>query len=345
MIIRIVAKWRFYIFVFGLMPGWAAATASDMAAPGEGGTTNWLPLGLESYEPSAFGYTKNNDDVHFENFKISVQFPFMPHLTSDLLGDRNRIYFSFTGVFAFYIGDRYSGPVVGQEYNPQLFWRHLWSCKDAGSDKYTPNPYYLVPSSSDNSEAKSAASAASGGSLNCYIMLGYNHDSNGQIIDSQEQFLQTARQQGLAAAYDSVSRGWDYIGIDGKFIPYWGPHDKVTLYPMLKYFLADGLLQGNPEELHYWEHPTDAKPRRDVDGLSLLAKYQHRLGSWDTKVALGYTTGYEHAFQYNTERLEAGVVVKELPIVFWVQNGYVSDLSRYYHSVRGYGVQVEIGSF
>jgi hypothetical protein len=192
--------------------------------------------------------------------------------------------------------------------------------------------------------AESPTSARTG-NLDCYFTIGYNHDSNGQVINSEAQFLDTAHQQGIATAYDAISRGWDYIGINGKFIPYWDRTQRVTLYPMLKYFLSDGLLQGTPEELHDWEHPADGKPRKYVDGVSGLAKYQRRLGPIDTKLAVGYTTGYQHMFRYNTWRFEAGVKLLELPIVFWTQNGYMSDLSRYYTKVRGYGVQIEIGSF
>jgi len=91
----------------------AMATATDFAVPTETHPAHEMPLGLEAYEPNAFGYTKNNDDVHYENFKVSVEIQLMRLHTNDL----NRAYFSFTGMFAFYIGDRESGPVVGQESN------------------------------------------------------------------------------------------------------------------------------------------------------------------------------------------------------------------------------------
>lgn len=343
----VLATWALSL----LLPGWVGATATDMAPPAEGAASSWLPLGLQSYEANALGYTKNNDDVHFENFKLSVQLPIIPKRTAAWWGEQDRVYFSFTGLFAFYLGDRHSAPVVGQEYNPQLFWQHLWSCKDVDSDKYRAKSIYPTLSAPpdqglDVSGASSAtATSITPGSRSCYVTLGYNHDSNGQIIDSAEQFQQTEHQQGLAAAYDAVSRGWDYIAVNGKLIPYWGLQDKITLYPMVKYFLSDGLLQGNPEELHFWEHPPDGKPRRDVDGLTLVAKYQRRIGSLDSKLVVGYTTGYERTFKYNTLRIEAGAIILELPIVLWMQNGYMSDLSRYYQSVRGYGVQIEIGSF
>ena len=92
---------------------------------------------------------------------------------------------------------------------------------------------------------------------------------------------------------------------------------------MFKYFLAHGLLQGNPEELHDWEHPPDAKPRRDVDGVTLLAKYQPRISLRGANLGVGFTTGYERSFKYNTIRFEAGcnLPILDLPLTFWVQNG------------------------
>jgi hypothetical protein len=47
------------------------ATASAADTPS---TAFDLPLGLQSYEPSAFGYTKFNNDVSYENVQLSVKF-------------------------------------------------------------------------------------------------------------------------------------------------------------------------------------------------------------------------------------------------------------------------------
>jgi hypothetical protein len=292
------------------------------------------PFGLQSYEPSAFGKTKNNDDVGFLNIDISVKFPLAPGILHDLGVDDNRFYFSFTGRWGFYIGTRYSGPVVGKEYNPQLFWQHLVSC----GDKFTwTRSYGEVP-----------ASQTPSGSGPCYFMFGYNHDSNGQIIDSPGQYAETVRSQGAEAALDAISRGWDFIRFTAKYIPASSDRYELSLYPELKYFLADGLLQGKQEELHYWENPPDGKPRKEVDGLGFLVKYKRRLGYGvigDGKLAVAYDTGYQDPFRFNTVRLEAGIQILQLPIVFWAEKGYMSDLSQYYRNVTGYGLQIEIGSF
>ena len=315
--------------------------AADTAAATTGADSrNWLPLGLQSFEPSAFGYEKNNDDVAFYNIRLSVKFPLFPRLTSDYLGKNNRLYFAFTGAFDFYIGTRDSGPVVGKEYNPQFFWQHQFSC---GPDPYQSSRTY-------------GGSLANAGRSDfpCYFMVGYNHDSNGQIIDTPEQYAQAQRSQGTEAANDAISRGWDYIGLTAKFIRSTDDY-RISLYPQLKYFLSDGLLQGRPEELHYWEHPSDGKPRKEVDGLGLLGKYQFHFRKCydpndpcpigDGKLAVRYGTGYQDPFKFSTVRIEAGIQVFQLPIVFWAQKGYMSDLSQYYRNVKAYGVEIEIGAF
>jgi hypothetical protein len=318
------------------------APATDTAAAIKGtDSRNWLPLGLQSFEPSAFGYTKNNDDVAFYNIKLSVKFPLMPRLTGDYLGKGNRVYLAFTGAFGFYIGTRDSGPVVGKDYNPQLFWQHQLSCN---SDIYESSRSYGA-----------SLSNAGRSDFSCYFMVGYNHDSNGQIIDTPEQYAQTQRSQGTEAANDAISRGWDYLGLTAKFIPRSTDNYRISLYPQLKYFLSNGLLQGRPEELHSWEHPSDGKPRKEVDGIGFLGKYQFHFRKCtdandkcpigDGKLAVRYGTGYEDPFKFSTVRVEAGIQFFQLPIVFWAQKGYMSDLSQYYRNVTGYGVEIEIGAF
>jgi hypothetical protein len=316
------------IVTVSLLATGARAAGRAAAEPSSGDQDEWLPLGLESYEPSAFGYTKNNDDVSFENIKISVKFPVMPRATLRHWGEANRVFFSFTGYWGFYTFTRPSAPVVGKEYNPQLFFQHEVACQGALQGGYGVNRVY-------------------GGTEHdgCYWAVGYNHDSNGQIIDSPGLYLETQRDHGTEAANDAISRGWDYIRLNGRYIVSLGPRDRLSIYPDLKYFLIDGLIQKEQEELHDWEHPPDGKERREVDGVGVLTKYQHEFGGRDTKFVLEYTTGYKDPFRYSTVRLEAGVVVLELPIVVWAEKGYVSDLAQYYRNVTGYGVQIEIGAF
>lgn len=317
------------ILALGSVLTLAQASAPGGTQPGSGGSEeDWLPLGLESYEPSTFGYTKNSDDVAFENLRLSVKFPLIPRFTRRRWGDIDQIFLSFTGYWGFYISTRPSGPVVGKEYNPQLFWQHNLSCRTDWAGKYRPVPMY------------GGTAQPVGSSRNCYFAIGYNHDSDGQIIDSAGQYLATERAQGAEAANDAISRRWDYIRVTGRYIPYWTRTGRVTIYPTFKYFLSYAV-----RELHPWEHPPDGKPRREVDGLSVFVKFKRRVGRFDGKLALRYATGYQRPFRFNTVRVEAGIVVWELPIVFWAQKGYMSDLAQYYRNVTGYGVELQIGAF
>jgi len=164
------------------------AWADGSQSPDSSASGPSLPLGLQSYEPSAFGHTKQSDDVGYENIKISVKFPLMPDFTREWWGqDHDRLYFAFTGIFDFYINTRPSGPVVGKEFNPQFFWQHLYHCGD--------NKYYRPPSFGEISKGQETTDFQD----QCYFALGYNHDSNGQIIDSPSQFRVTQRSQGSEA--------------------------------------------------------------------------------------------------------------------------------------------------
>lgn len=284
---------------------------------------------IEPYEPNAFGYTSNKIDDPFWNIRLSIKFALIPELMKKT-SDHNHLYFSFTGYWGFYITSRPSGPVVGKEYNPQLFFSHDFSNYCASDGKYFVDKVYLGQSQNPT---------------DCYFAIGYNHDSNGQVASSLEQFNLVQRDQGTRAAYDAISRGWDYIRLTAKFVPHWTGSNKLSVYPTFKFFLPDGLLQGTSEELHDWERPLDGKERKEVDGASVLAKWQSHLWSLPTKVAVNYTTGYKNPFKYNTVRLEAGVALAGLPIVAWAQNGYMSDLAQYYRRTNGYGIQVELGTF
>jgi len=334
--------------ISGLLNGWpslaatqeAAAPTAAAASPEKQRSSKCpptRPLGLQSYEPSAFGHEKRSDDVGFYNIKISVKYPLAPIALGCRFGDENRLYFAFTGYWDFYIGDRRSSPVVGKEYNPQLFWQHFFD--DGGQELFAPKESVGASSSGQAPHGRRA-----------YWTLGYAHDSNGQTSDSLAQYTQTEQSQGTEAAKDAISRGWDYGFVGLRLVPVSKPEYRVSLYPMVRFFLSHGLFQGRPEEIHDWEPVTDGKPRKAVDGLSLLGKLQWHTRSnsyivGDAKLAVRYGTGYQSPFHHSTIRVEAGLQFFQLPVVLWGQNGYMSDLSQYYHRVSAYGLEVEIGAF
>ncbi len=277
---------------------------------------------LCSYEPNTVGYTYDSDDVGFMDFKLSVRYQLFPdwhtrffNFLKTGLGDNSALYFAFTGRFGQYIGTRDSSPVVGKRFNPKLFFR-FWT--DPKHAEYVDFSFLA-------------------------------HESNGQSINTPAQYQQalaTAEQPGFAN--DRISRGWDYLELEWKNIPYNRPDQNLSTYLSLKYFLPDGLLQGKAEEYNSWENNPEGKPRNRVNGISMLVKYYEKRGGYlfkDLKVAALYETGYRETFKYNTLRLELGTKVLQLPVTLWGQRGYGSDLAQYYKKVTSWGVQAEIGSF
>jgi outer membrane phospholipase A len=276
---------------------------------------------LSSHEPITVGYTKDRDDVPFMDFKLSLRYKLAPEFFSDrfeglgLGRDDNALFFAFSGRFAQYIGTRDSSPVVAKRFNPNFFYRH-WTHRD--HDEYVD-----------------------------FVFLG--HESNGQAIHTPQQYQQArSTAERPEFANDQLSRGWDYLELVWKKVPQFSPTDDLTTYFKFKYFLADGLLQGEPEEYNTWENSTEGKARNRVDGLTGIVKYRyyHQWGILsDFKFAGIYETGYRDAFKYNTVRAELGAKVIQLPMTLWVQTGYGSDLAQYYKKVTSVGIQVEIGSF
>jgi hypothetical protein len=260
---------------------------------------------LCTYEPTTIGLTKDSDDVGFMDFKLSVRYQIFPFPEASKPW---AWYFAFTGRFAQYLGTRDSSPVVTKRLNPKVFFRHT-----SGKD---------------------------------YFDIGYNHESNGQAINTLDGFNQAKataelKDQKSNAAYDQISRGWDYLDfVYRKSDVAWSGDG----YVVLKYFLPVGLLQGKAEEYgtNFAESDPEGKPRKQVNGVS--AMFKRRFGK-DHKLFASYETGYDHMFKYNTFRGEWGFRVGHLPLMLWGQTGYGSDLAQYYKKVSSAGIAVEIGSF
>lgn len=283
---------------------------------------------LCSYEPNTLGYTKDSDDVGFMDFKLSVRYQLFPHWTTTGLnslkaglGENTGLYSAATVRFGQYIVTRDSSPVIGKRFNPKLFVRH-WT--DEGHTEYVDFAFLA-------------------------------HESNGQSIDTPEELQQERRTaQRPEFANDRISRGWDYLEVIWKRIPWkrtpYGDDKGGTFstYVTLKYFLPRGPLQGRAEEYNDWERDPEGKTRNRVNGVAGLLKYVGN-GNWwifeDFKIAAGYETGYREIFRYNTLRLEFGTKLLQLPINLWTQTGYGSDLAQYYKKVSSLGIEVQLGSF
>ena len=286
---------------------------------------------FQGYEPTTLGYTKQSDDEWFLNFTISFKAPLFRSLLCDHLGGRGHLYLTFTGSFAFYVATRHSGPVLGREYNPKLLWRFI------------PDPHDTRTASSFDRQAVLVYAS--------YIDFAYAHSSNGQSIDTKQEFDIEANQLGSARdALDYVSRGWDYLQVVGKKTVSAAHGRELVFYPDFKFFLRHGLLQGAPEEWHPWEVDTALRPRHAFDGVSAAVEYWPYKGQpaqslqSSVRFQIRYTTGYDPIARYNTFRGEFGFSPWGLPLAMWAEDGYMYGLARYYKKTSAVGVELRFAT-
>ncbi len=337
--------------------GPAAFAATIAATPG----SLRLSQVFRPYEPTQIGYTFDEGDDAFMDFKFSVMFPIFEPKRPDAdvgflrsLGyTKPHVYFAGTVRAAQYIGTRPSSPVVGKRFNPLLAVR-FW-----GTDL--------------------AEGAESGEN---FLELAYGHESNGQFIASRARFeeqLQVylnqardaatpaeaaiARKAAFLSARDNISRGWDYLGLQyardwDTELP-WASEVKVAFRAGFNYFLPRGVFQGGAEEYNAWEVDPEGKRRRQVDGLTFryaltavtpqaltgaAARWADFL-EFERRYVLTWTTGYQDPFRFNTVKVEAGLKLYGLPLTVWYRYGYNSDLIDYYRRDHSFGLMLSFWTF
>ncbi len=287
---------------------------------------------LEVYEPITFGYTKQGDDVPFVDFTISVKAQLLRNLLCHHFNGKSRIYLTFTGRFGFYFGTRHSSPVIARDYNPKFVWRLV-----PGSGPGTSTTQQTSEQDKQDKQIEEYSE---------YLDFAYAHDSNGQSIDTLEEFqIETAQLGDSHYALDYVSRGWDYLEVAGKK----SFHDgALRVYPDLKFFLRHGFLQGVPEEYYSWEVDSTLRPRHAFDGVGVTLDYlpfkPTRLKS-GLRLSLKYTTGYEPVARFNTVRGELGFDLWGVPLTVWMQDGYLNSLARYYRKTTSGGIEFRLVEF
>lgn len=292
---------------------------------------------LQPYEPVTAGYTKDSNDVPYADVTLSLKYRLLP---VECTGSKNRAFLAFSTRFGFYWGTRDGSPVVGKDYNPKLIWRHaLASPRD-------------LPGGSEAQVARNTRLPLEDVS---FVDFAYAHESNGQLIHTQAEYAaaQAALQQ-PQYVNDNIHRGWDYLEVDWQNV-----YPRDAAHPLfshldLKYFLPVGLLQGPEDEYHSWEANPQGKPRKSVDGVTGLIRYQsYGIGApVDDSLpfsrpdfTLKYETGYYSPFKYSTVRAEFGFQSFVLPVAFWVQSGYMSDLAMYYLKVNSFGIELRVRRF
>jgi hypothetical protein len=296
------------------------------------------PAIIEGYEPTRFGYTKEADDVGFVDFTLSVKAQLFRSVFCDWFKSGGlRLYLTFTGRFGFYVDTRESSPVIAKEYNPKLLLR--WIPDPQSTTQRTGYDRTQIVEYTD------------------YWDFAYAHSSNGQSIESLEEYQIQAEQVGSPTyALDYISRGWDYLQITGKTTFAGGRlgQGSLSLYPDVKFFLRHGLLQKVPEEYHSWEQDSNLRPRHAFDGLDATLEYwplatascsEGFFCKAGLRLAVKYTTGYDPIARYNTVRGEFGFLALGLPLNFWVQDGYMNSLARYYLKTWSLGFELRFAEF
>jgi len=285
-------------------------------------------LKLRSYEPNTAGWTVDDNDTGYLDFKLSLKYPMFHSGEYENMDSFKGTglpfpFFAFTGRFSQYLFSRDSSPVIGKRFNPLIFFRYWYIDK------------------------------------NNYLDFGYGHESNGQSVNTEKSYLDLrarleAKGEDPDIGDDSLSRGWDYLHFSLRRTKE-DTIGKMSGYLNLKYFLKSGLLQGDAEEYNDWERSSEGKERREVDGISVIGKYSltnkekwlEATGGWMSgfKVAAILTTGYKNIFKNNTFRLEATFIIKDLPVMFWYSDGYMSDLADYHEKVSSFGIAFELRDY
>lgn len=167
-----------------------------------------------AYEPSYAVYRKADNDDNALTARYSFQYvlwgksKFEPCAYAD--GGCHYAYLSYTGEFDFYVGSRDSSPVINRVSNPALHWRHMLD------GKY-------------------------------WIDAGVEHRSNGQSTEITSPDDAARAQQAYLkrdhAYFDGVSRGANYVSIQGGNSPKASTHASVKLK---FYFSKDSAITWGP---------------------------------------------------------------------------------------------------
>ncbi|MFH2134739.1 MAG: hypothetical protein ABII81_06105 [Pseudomonadota bacterium] len=172
------------------------------------------PPRLTPYKPNHVVYQWAKDDelafrVHY-SFKYRLYPLNNPDIcSSSISGFNSQAYFSYTGVFDFYAGTRYSGPVINRISNPAFHYRY------ANAEELEKRIPFL--------------------SLK-WIDFGLEHRSDGQVNEPLDLAVQAAAQQAFDANdhkyFDSISQGSNYVSAEAHFNPIgnWSTYASIKAY-------------------------------------------------------------------------------------------------------------------
>ena len=268
-----------------------------------------------TYHPYAPNYVAWHAEPDIDD-QIEARLTFLYPWTKPL--DFQRVGFETVQLYASYVArvsqvmkSQESSPVLGRRYNPEVFLR-FWRGKEERS--------------TDN-----------------YLDVAFGHESNGQAINSPDEFV--AKQDSLVLDGDdpelarrNISRTWDYFALTWRHAL--SPAKERYAYVHTRYFLPGGVFSA-PEDYFRFEASDEEQLRRRYDGLSLIYRDDQFLGGHSDFRAI-YRTGYEDPFDNSTLRIEWTHDSDTWPITVFAQTGYMNDFATYYTHTTTFGVGVEL---
>lgn len=258
---------------------------------------------LTGNEPSYFVLSRDEgDDYYHAEFYLSIKYPLLQRPIRFLLGDESTLYFNYNGLYDFYLGTRHSSPIVSRRQNPGLMFE------------------YKFPDHEILRKAK----------------IGYFHESNGQTIDTEADYLNTTD------AKDYVSRGWDYVYLELSA----EPKKNWFVYMQGRRFLDKQMFKLDREEKWPWEPPVgENRLIQEYDGIRLIVNRMIKGKYWtfdEMKFSAIYRTGYRDFGHNSTRRFEATFRIFDIPLYIYYFDGYGINISSYYKKSSAYGFGFEL---
>jgi outer membrane phospholipase A len=312
-----------------------------------------FPRCLTGDEPSYFAVIPrvgDHYDTHHLEFNLSVKTPLLGLQWDSGRNTRSLgLYFSYTGMYDFYAGTRYSSPVVSRKQNPGAFLK------------------YAVERSHTETGFKS-------------VRLGWFHESNGQDIDNPDLYQAKLNELELKngeltefdylTASDNLSRGWDYAQTTLKYtfadqIAFFNSNVITDIYFNWRFYYCDcqgAGYAGDSEEYYDWATGIDKEPTAigDYKRLKFIinrstknrsSNFERREWSnllyWAeifmnyTRYSLVLESGYDPS-TISWKAQFTAMLGGQFPLTVFYFNGYGENLSTYHRRTSYYGIGIEL---
>ena len=292
-----------------------------------------LPATAKS-EQARFQHNKPNyllvrqDSLETDDNNIELNLSLRYRILGDNLFEGKSLALAYTGRFDFFWSSRESSPVINRLNNPELLFR---SAPERGED-----------------------------STFKFVQIGYGHESNGQFIDSQEQYDR------FNDPYkeEYLSRGWDYLTFETKLeidllsIRNSPANDGqckqrlscVNAWFNFRQYLSHGLLQGEIEDHLFRPNDRVSGGIGRVTGIKTILSSESKIVGTRTfdsyEIRIEHVTGIEKPYFRNsfqtsfrlTTNLRFNKNEIKLPLLFTYFDGYGEEIVDYAHRTHFWGI-------